>query len=63
MSFVGTIGTGLTWGGSIYVNPLIARSKNVSFVMLSGVVLMSLGIFLAGFATKVSPSLSHYARC
>lgn len=53
VSFVGTIGTGLTWSGSIFVNPLIARVKHLQLVMLSGVFIMSLGIFLASFSTKV----------
>lgn len=53
VSLVGTIGTGLTWSGSIFVNPLIARTQRVHFIMLSGVFVMSLGIFLASFSTEL----------
>ncbi|KAI0338248.1 monocarboxylate transporter [Trametopsis cervina] len=53
VSFVGTLGTGLTWSGSIFVNPLIARVKHIQLVMISGVLTMSLGILLASFSTKL----------
>ncbi|EKM54907.1 uncharacterized protein PHACADRAFT_124322 [Phanerochaete carnosa HHB-10118-sp] len=53
VSLVGTIGTCLTWSGSIYVNPLIARVKHVQWIMLAGVFIMSLGIFLASFSTEL----------
>ncbi|KAA1467846.1 MFS general substrate transporter [Dentipellis sp. KUC8613] len=53
VSLVGTIGSGLTWSGSIFVNPLIARVKNLKLITLSGVVIMSLGLVLASFATKL----------
>ena len=36
MSFVGTIGTGLTWSGSIYVNPLINWVWAGGFVFILG---------------------------
>lgn len=58
VSLVGTIGTGLTWSGSIFVNPLIARTKHVQLIMLSGVFIMSLGIFLASFSTMVRHGLT-----
>ncbi|KAI0088058.1 monocarboxylate transporter [Irpex rosettiformis] len=53
VSFVGTLGTGLTWSGSIFVNPLIARTKHVQGIVLVGVFLMSLGIICASFSTKL----------
>ncbi|GJE90222.1 MFS general substrate transporter [Phanerochaete sordida] len=53
VSLVGTIGTGLTWSGSIFVNPLIARTQHVQYIMLPGVLIMSLGIFLASFSTRL----------
>ncbi|EKM54904.1 uncharacterized protein PHACADRAFT_197337 [Phanerochaete carnosa HHB-10118-sp] len=53
VSLVGTIGTGLTWSGSIFVNPLITRVKHIQWIMLSGVLIMSLGIFLASFSTEL----------
>lgn len=54
VSLVGTIGTGLTWSGSIFVNPMIARTKNIKLITLSGVVIMSLGLILASYSTRVS---------
>ncbi|KAG7089968.1 hypothetical protein E1B28_011593 [Marasmius oreades] len=53
VSLVGTIGTGLTWSGSIFVNPLISSRLNIKIVALSGAFFMSLGLFLASFATKL----------
>lgn len=53
VSLVGTLGTCLTWSGSIFVNPLVARAKYVQPIMLIGLVIMSLGICLASFSTKV----------
>ena len=44
------------------MNPLIARTKHVQLIMLIGVFIMSLGIFLASFSSKVSatPFSSEY---
>ncbi len=61
LAFVGTLGAGLTWGGSIFVNPLLARVEEKMFlglegrrcVTLSGVVLMSLGFGLASVSTRI----------
>ncbi|EKM54905.1 uncharacterized protein PHACADRAFT_185733 [Phanerochaete carnosa HHB-10118-sp] len=53
VSLVGTIGTGLTWSGGIFVNPLIARTQRIQWIMLAGVCIMSLGIFLASFCTEL----------
>jgi len=53
VAFVGTLGAGLTWAGSIYVNPLMARSKDLRHITLAGAVFMSLGYILAGFSTQI----------
>ncbi|KAI5123977.1 hypothetical protein M0805_006389 [Coniferiporia weirii] len=53
VSLVGTLGYGLTWGGGIFVNPLIVRTKNLKFITLTGTVIASLGLFLASFSTKL----------
>jgi hypothetical protein len=53
VSLVGTIGSGLTWSGGIFVNPWIARVQNLKIITLSGVLIMSIGLLLASFATKV----------
>jgi len=56
VSLVGTIGSGLTWSGSIVVSPMLSRSRDPRTVALAGALLMSLGIVLASFATRVSIS-------
>ncbi len=53
IAFVGTLGAGLTWGGSIYTNPLMIRIKDVRWITTAGSLLMGLGLVLASFATKV----------
>lgn len=53
IAFVGTLGAGLTWGGSIAVNPLMGRVKNVKYLTVCGVFLMSLGFGLASVGTQV----------
>ncbi|KAI0673848.1 MFS general substrate transporter [Trametes maxima] len=53
VSLVGTIGSGLTWSGSIYVNPMIRRFDNVKLISLAGAFIMSLGIFTASFCTQL----------
>ncbi|KAG5637794.1 hypothetical protein H0H81_003186 [Sphagnurus paluster] len=53
VSLVGAIGSGLTWSGSIFVNPLMARVENLKIVTLSGVVIMSLGLLLASISTRL----------
>ena len=63
VSLVGTIGTGLTWSGSIYANSLFARAKSVQLIMLAGVFIMSMGIFLASFSSKVSIPLCQSLSC
>lgn len=53
VAFVGTLGQGLTWAGSIVVNPLMARVRSVRYITFTGSVLMSLGLSLASLSTKV----------
>jgi hypothetical protein len=56
IAFIGTLGAGLTWGGSIVINPLMARTAEKRYITVSGVVLMSLGFGLASLATQVNPT-------
>ncbi|KAJ3783088.1 MFS general substrate transporter [Lentinula aff. detonsa] len=53
VSLIGSIGAGLTWSGSIFMNPLIARLDNVKLVTFCGALIMSLGLTLASFATRI----------
>ncbi|KAI0800538.1 MFS general substrate transporter [Fomes fomentarius] len=53
VSLVGTIGSGLTWSGSIFVNPLIGRYDNVKFISIAGAFIMSTGIILASFSSQL----------
>jgi len=56
VAFVGTLAAGLTWGGSIFVNPLMARTKDPRKITLFGAVLLGLGYVLASFSRAVRPS-------
>ncbi|KAF8866848.1 MFS monocarboxylate transporter-like protein [Acephala macrosclerotiorum] len=55
VAFVGTLGTGLTWGGSIFVNPVMARLtiRGTRVLCIIGVILMSLGLGLASLSTQI----------
>jgi MFS family permease len=53
IAFVGTLGAGLTWGGSIFVNPLMVRISNMRYITVAGVLTMCVGMILAGTSTKV----------
>ncbi|KAI0640143.1 MFS general substrate transporter [Trametes polyzona] len=53
VSLVGTIGGGLTWSGSIFVNPMIRRIDNVKLISVAGAFIMSVGIFLASFCSEL----------
>ncbi|KAI0654437.1 MFS general substrate transporter [Cubamyces menziesii] len=53
VSLVGTIGSGLTWSGSVFVNPMIRRFDNVKLISLVGAFVMSLGLFSASFCTQL----------
>ncbi|PIL31292.1 MFS general substrate transporter [Ganoderma sinense ZZ0214-1] len=52
VSLVGTIGSGLTWSGCIFVNPIIPRA-NVKLITLIGAFIMSAGIILASFCDQL----------
>jgi MFS family permease len=54
-AFVGTLGAGLTWGGSIFVNPILARVSlsGTRYLCVLGVLLMALGFGLASLSTQV----------
>ncbi|KAG8219248.1 hypothetical protein J3R82DRAFT_87 [Butyriboletus roseoflavus] len=54
VSLVGVIGAGLTYAGSIFVNPWMAHIQEVRIISLLGVILMSLGILLASFNTMTN---------
>ncbi|KAH8593559.1 MFS monocarboxylate transporter-like protein [Bisporella sp. PMI_857] len=55
VAFVGTLGYGLTWGGSIFVNPVMARLgvRGTRWLGITGVVGMSAGFGLASLSTQV----------
>ncbi|KAJ3980778.1 major facilitator superfamily domain-containing protein, partial [Lentinula detonsa] len=53
VSLIGSIGARLTWSGSILMNPLIARLDIVKLVTFCGALIMSLGLTLASFATRI----------
>ncbi|KAJ7164269.1 monocarboxylate transporter [Mycena filopes] len=53
VSLVGTIGSGLTWSGGIFVNPIIARIESVKLITFAGAAVMSLGLFLASYSSTV----------
>lgn len=54
VAFVGTAAAGLTWAGSIFVNPLMSHTKDPRKLTLAGAVLVGLGYFLASFCDKVA---------
>ncbi|KAH9031845.1 monocarboxylate transporter [Lactarius hengduanensis] len=53
VSLVGTIGSGLTWSGSIFVSLIISSGCDLRLMCLSGTTIMSLGLLLSSFATKL----------
>ncbi|EXJ89010.1 hypothetical protein A1O3_02074 [Capronia epimyces CBS 606.96] len=53
LAFIGTLGYGLTWGGSIFVNPIMARSKDPRWITGAGAVLIGVSYVLASFCHKV----------
>ncbi|KAI0308322.1 MFS general substrate transporter [Multifurca ochricompacta] len=52
-ALVGTIGGGLTWSGSIFVSLIISSGCDLRLMCLAGAALMSMGLILASFATKL----------
>jgi hypothetical protein len=53
LAFVGTLAAGLTWGGSIFVNPIMARTKDPRWITGTGAVMVGLGYVLASFCHRV----------
>lgn len=53
LAFVGTLASGLTWGGSIFVNPIMARTKDPRWITGAGAVLIGAGYVLASFCHTV----------
>ncbi|KAJ9624388.1 hypothetical protein H2204_010841 [Knufia peltigerae] len=53
LAFVGTVGAGLTWAGSIFVNPIMARSKDPRWITGSGAIFISAAYVIASFCHKV----------
>ncbi|EDN90949.1 hypothetical protein SS1G_00349 [Sclerotinia sclerotiorum 1980 UF-70] len=56
VAFVGTLGSGLTWAGSIVVNPMMTRlgAKGPKHICIMGVVFISLGFGLASLCKEVT---------
>ena len=54
VAFIGTLGAGLTWGCSVVVNPLMARTKDPRYIPTAGVILMGVGLALASLSTQVN---------
>ncbi|KAJ7221791.1 major facilitator superfamily domain-containing protein [Mycena haematopus] len=53
VALVGTIGSGLTWSGGVFVNPLLARIESVKLITFAGAAIMSLGLLLASFSSSL----------
>ncbi|KAF7341566.1 Monocarboxylate transporter [Mycena sanguinolenta] len=53
VALVGTLGSGLTWSGGIFVNPIQARVESVKLVTFAGAAIMSLGLLLASFSSAL----------
>lgn len=60
VAFVGTLAAGLTWGGSIFVNPIMARCKDPRWITGAGAVFIGSGYVLASFCHKASVIPSSY---
>lgn len=57
VAFVGTLAAGLTWGGSIVVNPIMARTKDPRWITGAGAALVGSGYMLASFCHKVGAAI------
>ncbi|KAI1611405.1 MFS transporter, MCP family, solute carrier family 16, member 10 [Exophiala viscosa] len=53
LAFVGTLAAGLTWGGSIFVNPIMARCKDPRWITGAGAIFIGAGYVLASFCHTV----------
>jgi MFS family permease len=54
-AFIGTLGSGLTWSGSLFINPVLARLDlmGTRCLCIAGVICMSLGLGVASLCTQV----------
>lgn len=54
-AFIGTLGSGLTWSGSLLINPILARLnvRGTRAVCLAGVLFMSGGLGLASLCNQI----------
>ena len=54
-AFIGTLGSGLTWSGSLLINPILARLnvQGTKVLCIIGVLFMSLGLGLASLCSQV----------
>jgi MFS family permease len=54
-AFIGTLGSGLTWSGSLLINPILARLnvKGTKVLCVTGILFMSLGLGLASLCSQV----------
>ncbi|KAE9370424.1 monocarboxylate transporter [Stipitochalara longipes BDJ] len=54
-AFIGTLGSGLTWSGSLLINPILARLnvQGTKLLCIIGVLCMSLGLGLASLCSQV----------
>ncbi|KAF2095281.1 major facilitator superfamily protein [Rhizodiscina lignyota] len=53
VAFIGTLAAGLTWAGSIFVNPLMARCSDPRYLTTAGAACMCAGYALAGFSSSI----------
>jgi hypothetical protein len=53
LAFVGTLAAGLTWGGSIFVNPIMAQTRDPRWITGAGAVFIGAGYVLASFCHRV----------
>lgn len=54
VAFIGTLAAGLTWGGSIFVNPLMSRISDYRKITGAGVLCMFTGYALASLSTSIT---------
>lgn len=57
LAFIGTLGAGLTWAGSIVVNPIMARVKDPRYITAAGAGMMGGAYLMASGCSKVSELL------
>jgi MFS family permease len=54
-AFIGTLGSGLTWSGSLLINPILAwlNVQGTKVLCVTGILFMSLGLGLASLCSQV----------